>query len=240
MYSAFSIGFASARSSHHVQSADAPRAIKFKGKMDNVHLIAEQTATKAVRAPSTAPRPPTTIYQPRSAVLRRPVPSSEKPPPKVPVTKYNPTPDDASRAARPTTALSLTSTHPLQPVAPPTFTPHLRHACTGADMALSPFLPSFPPRRAIMPTPSTIPHHAGSFFSQDGHQSPDILVSKGQQVEGSMSAKKTIARNTTNQTVLKTMNTNIPPLTSFAGAKRRLGMGHSGAGYVTKRKKTTN
>ena len=52
-----------------------------------------------------------------------------------------------------------------------------------------------------------------------------------------MSAKATMARNSTDQTVQKTMNTNIPPPTSLAGAKRRLGMGHSGTGYISKRKK---
>ena len=52
-----------------------------------------------------------------------------------------------------------------------------------------------------------------------------------------MSAKAIMARNTTDQTVQKIMNTNIPPPTSLAGAKRRLGMGHSGTGYISKRKK---
>ena len=52
-----------------------------------------------------------------------------------------------------------------------------------------------------------------------------------------MWAKAAMARNTTDQTIQKTMNTNTPPPTSLAGAKRRLGMGHSGTGYVSKRKK---
>jgi hypothetical protein len=55
MYSAFSIGFASARSAHHTQSASAPHAVKFKGKMNYlVHPTAEQTAMKALTTASTA------------------------------------------------------------------------------------------------------------------------------------------------------------------------------------------
>lgn len=52
-----------------------------------------------------------------------------------------------------------------------------------------------------------------------------------------MSAKATMARSTTGQTVLKALNTSFPAPTSLAGAKRRLGMGHPGTGYVSKRKK---
>jgi hypothetical protein len=96
-----------------------------------------------------------------------------------------------------------------------------------------PFSPSDPSRGAIVPAP---PSTLGSFLPQVGHQSPG-MSSKGQLVKGPVLAKATMARNTTDQTVLKAMGTSFPAPTSLAGAKRRLGMGRPGAGYVSQTKK---
>ncbi len=166
MYSAFSIGFASARSAHHTQFANAPHAAKLKGKMnDLVHPSAEETAPKALITLSTTltvPKLPTMVSQSGSAALRPSVPSSEKPP-KVP---DSPTPDDASSTTRPTTTLVLTPTQ-LPTVASPTITSHLRRADMGPDMGPPPIFHSRPSRGAIVLTPpSTLPHHSGPLFPQ--------------------------------------------------------------------------
>jgi hypothetical protein len=180
-------------------------------------------ALTTVSAPSAAPKQLTMTSQSGSVVLWPFVPSSEKPA-KVPFTKCSPTPDDASRTTRHTTTLSSSPTHPLPPVAFPTITSHPRRTYMSPNKAPPPFFRSYPSRGTIVPTLSTLPHHSGSLLSQ---QSPGMLASKGERVNGLTSAEVTMVRNTTN---LNMLNTNILPPTSFAGAKRRLGMGHSGAG----------
>ena len=223
-----------------MQFASAPHAVKFKGKMNNlVHPTATQTTMKALTtapASSTAPKPPTVISRSGSAALRLSVPSGENPPFKVPFTKYSPTPDDTPSSTKPVTILALTPINPPPLAASPIFPSHFQrvqraHMSPGVEPL--PLFRSYPSRGAIVPTPSTLPHHSRSLVPQvePGRSS------KGQLVEGPMSAKATMARNTIDQTVLKTLDTNFPPPTSLAGAKRRLGMGRPGAGYVSKRKK---
>ena len=204
------------------------------------HPTTEPTATKelaTVPAPSTAFKPPSMVSQSGSTMLRPSGPFGRKSPSKVPAIKD--TRDNASRTTRPFTTLSSTSTHPLPPVASPTIDAHLRPLNTDPDTGPPPCPPSYSSHGAIAPSlPPTLPHPK-SLLSNVVHQSPSILASKCQQTEEPVLAKASTARNTADQPVLRPM-TNIMPLTSLAGAKRRLGMGPSGAGYVSKRKKGMN
>ena len=186
-------------------------------------------------APPTAFKPPTMIFQSGSATLLPSVPTSERPS-KALVSQYSTTPGHTPRVSRPS---SLTPAHPLPPVTPPMITSHLRPISTDPDMAPPPFFTSYPSRGATVPTPlSTLPYHPGPLLSQVQRQSPGMLSSKGQWMEGPVSATAKTARHTTNQTVPGTVNTNIRPPNSLAGAKRRLGMGHSSAGYVSKKRRS--
>lgn len=204
-----------------------------------VHPTATQTTMKALitaPAPSTALKPPTMISRSGSAALRPSVPSGENPPSKVPVTNYSPTPDDAPSSTKPVTTLALAPIDPSPLAVSPIFPSHFQRAHMSPDVAPLPLFRSYPSRGTIVPTPSTLPHNSRSLVPQVEHQSPGGS-SKGQPVEGPMSAKATMTRNTIDQTVLRTMDTSFPPPTSVAGAKRRLGMGRPGAGYISKRKK---
>jgi len=199
--------------------------------------MAKSTTTKAlptVLAPSTVVNLVTRKSQSGSAMPWPSVPSSERPSKDL-VTKYSPTPDNASKMSRPS---SLTPTHPLPLVASSTTSSHLRPVYMGPDMAPPSCFPSYPLRGAIVPTPPfALAQHRGPLLPQVRHQSPGMVASKGPRAGEPVSASATAARNTADQTVLRA---NITPPNSLAGAKRRLGMGHSGAGYVSKRKKTTN
>lgn len=197
-----------------------------------VHHTAQSITTKTpptVVAPSTLFKLVIGKSQSRSAVSFPSVPSNARPSKDL-VAKCSPTPCNAPKTLGPS---SSTPIHPLPLTAPSTTSSHLRPAYMDPDMT---FFRSYPLRAAIVPSPpSALLQHPGSSLPQAGHQSPGMLASKG--VEESVSATATAARDTADQTILRT---NITPPNSLAGAKRRLGMGHSGAGYVSKRKKTTN
>ena len=224
---------------HHTDSIGAPRVIKSKGRVNTlVHHTAQSTTTKTpptLLAPSTVFKLVIRESQSGSAVSFPSVPSSTRPSKDL-VAKCSLTPYNAQKTLRPS---SSTPTRPLPLAAPSTTSSHLCPAYMHPDTT---FFPSYPLHAAIVSTPpSALSQHPGSPLPKVGHQSPGMLPSKGAEesvsATATATATATAARDTADQTIRRT---NITPPNSLVGAKRRLGMGHSGAGYVSKRQKITD